>query len=93
MQVLKLWWMLSWRLMIVASLWSANVANSSPSSAMVGALGFSLVPALVIVLAARKSVHIFPIIRLIIRKPVIIDLDPERQSPAQQNPLLGPGVE
>lgn len=90
MQFLKLWWMLAWRLAILAALWSVNVTNGSPSSAMVGAIGFSLVPAAVIVLAVRKSVRTFPLIRLMARKPIVIDLDPAREPPARDNPLLEP---
>lgn len=90
MQSLKMWWMLAWRLMIVAAFWAVNVADSSPSSAMVGAIGFSLVPALVMGLAVRKSIRIFPLVRLVMRKPVVIELAPERETQLRDNPLLEP---
>lgn len=75
MEFLKFWWMLWWRMSIVALFWEANLTNGSPSSGIAGAFGASLAVALVIHLALKKSLRAFPLIRLVARKPVIISLD------------------
>lgn len=69
MQFLKLWWMAFWRVAIVYV-----ALNDSPSSGIVGAFGFSLVIAAVTVGVFGLSIRTFPLIRLVARKPVVMDL-------------------
>ena len=90
MEFLKFWWMLWWRMSIVTLFWEANLTNGSPSSGIAGAFGASLAVALVIHLALEKSLRTFPLIRLIARQPVLIDLDPTVGPPHRDNPLLEP---
>lgn len=90
MEFLKFWWMLWWRFSIVALYWEANLINGSPSSGVASAFGASLAVALVIHLALKQSFRTFPLIRLIARRPVVINLDPTKEPSRRENPLLEP---
>lgn len=90
MEFLKFWWMLWWRFSIVTLFWEANRWNGSPSSGVASAFGASLAVSLVVHLALKKSLRAFPLIRLIARRPVVINLDPTKEPSRLENPLLEP---
>ncbi len=80
MEFLKLWWMAFWRAAIVF-VWQ----DPSPSSGLVGALGFAVGTAAALVVLARKSLRTFPLIRLIRKEPVVIDLREVPLPPPEEN--------
>lgn len=66
LQIVKLWWMILWRLSVLESLIMSQPSSIPVLVAIVGALLIGLV--------AKKTVTIFPLIRLMMRKPVIIPI-------------------
>ncbi len=80
MQFLKLWWMAFWRAAIVFV-----TLDPSPSSGLAGAFGFAIVAAAALVIFARKSIRIFPLIRLIRQEPAVIDLREAPLPPPEEN--------